>query len=64
MLTIINVFIVNLSMRLFRLLIQLFSQLIMSGWGTGYSFRCDVVDYSESPQALRVSHPRTPGCIQ
>lgn len=26
----------------------------MSGWATGYSFRCDVVDYSSSPQAMRV----------
>ncbi|CAG10885.1 unnamed protein product [Tetraodon nigroviridis] len=28
---------------------------IMSGWGTGYSFRCDLVNYSESPQALRMA---------
>ncbi|ELK17699.1 Elongation of very long chain fatty acids protein 7 [Pteropus alecto] len=27
---------------------------VMSGWGTGYSFRCDIVDYSWSPTALRV----------
>ncbi|KAI4561266.1 hypothetical protein MJG53_012330 [Ovis ammon polii x Ovis aries] len=27
---------------------------IMSGWGTGYSFRCDIVDYSQSPTALRM----------
>ena len=27
----------------------------MSGWGTGYSFRCEIVDYSQSPTALRVS---------
>lgn len=32
-------------------------QFIMSGWGTGYSFRCDLVNYSESPQALRVCLP-------
>lgn len=29
----------------------------MSGWGTGYSFGCDLVDYSQSPQAMRVSAP-------
>lgn len=28
----------------------------MSGWGTGYSFRCDLVNYTDSPQAIRVSH--------
>lgn len=28
----------------------------MSGWATGYSFRCDLVDYSRSPKALRVSN--------
>ncbi|KAJ8380839.1 hypothetical protein SKAU_G00016170 [Synaphobranchus kaupii] len=27
---------------------------IMSGWGTGYSFHCDLVDYSTSPQAVRM----------
>lgn len=62
-LTITNV-ILKLSMRSFRLLIKLFSQFIMSGWGTGYSFHCDLVDYTESPQALRVSHPRIPECIK
>lgn len=30
-------------------------QFVMSGWGTGYSFRCDIVDYSQSPRAMRVS---------
>lgn len=39
-------------------LIQLSSQFIMSGWGTGYSFQCDLVNYSESPQALRVRLPQ------
>ncbi|KPP73670.1 elongation of very long chain fatty acids protein 7-like [Scleropages formosus] len=29
-------------------------EFLMSGWATGYSFRCDVVDYSNSPQALRM----------
>ncbi|KAL3062795.1 hypothetical protein OYC64_002573 [Pagothenia borchgrevinki] len=28
---------------------------VMSGWGTGYSFRCDPVDYSESPQGVRMA---------
>uniref|UniRef100_A0A3B3TGW0 Elongation of very long chain fatty acids protein 7 n=1 Tax=Paramormyrops kingsleyae TaxID=1676925 RepID=A0A3B3TGW0_9TELE len=29
-------------------------EFLMSGWATGYSFRCDLVDYSNSPQAMRV----------
>lgn len=29
-------------------------QFLMSGWANGYSYRCDIVDYSSSPQALRV----------
>ncbi|XP_048655970.1 elongation of very long chain fatty acids protein 7 isoform X2 [Marmota monax] len=29
---------------------------VMSGWGTGYSFRCEIVDYSRSPTALRMAH--------
>lgn len=35
-------------------------QFVMSGWGTGYSFHCDLVDYSNSPQAIRVSSLFTP----
>ncbi|GAB5566895.1 elongation of very long chain fatty acids protein 7 [Prionailurus iriomotensis] len=31
-----------------------FSIFVMSGWGTGYSFRCEIVDYSQSPLALRM----------
>ncbi|KAM9858233.1 elongation of very long chain fatty acids protein 7a [Aulostomus maculatus] len=30
-------------------------EFIMSGWGTGYSFHCDLVDYSDSPQAMRMA---------
>ncbi|PWA15840.1 hypothetical protein CCH79_00008932 [Gambusia affinis] len=29
-------------------------EFVMSGWGTGYTFRCDLVDYSDSPQAVRL----------
>ncbi|XP_061474655.1 elongation of very long chain fatty acids protein 7 isoform X2 [Rhineura floridana] len=29
-------------------------EFLMSGWATGYSFRCDIVDYSRSPMALRM----------
>lgn len=28
---------------------------VMSGWGTGYTFHCDLVDYSDSPQAVRMA---------
>lgn len=31
-------------------------EFVMSGWGTGYSFRCDIVDYSQSPRAMRMVH--------
>lgn len=34
-------------------------QFVMSGWGTGYSFHCDLVNYSDSPQAVRVSRSFT-----
>ncbi|XP_072108677.1 elongation of very long chain fatty acids protein 7a isoform X2 [Mobula birostris] len=30
-------------------------EFLMSGWATGYTFRCDIVDYSRSPQALRMA---------
>lgn len=30
-------------------------QFLMSGWATTYTWRCDAVDTSDSPQALRVS---------
>ncbi|KAM6965719.1 elongation of very long chain fatty acids protein 7a [Aplochiton taeniatus] len=30
-------------------------EFVMSGWGTGYTFRCDPVDYSDSPQGLRMA---------
>ncbi|XP_069483430.1 very long chain fatty acid elongase 7 isoform X2 [Ambystoma mexicanum] len=28
---------------------------LMSGWATGYSYKCDIVDYSRTPQALRMA---------
>ncbi|KAI4899514.1 hypothetical protein NFI96_011512 [Prochilodus magdalenae] len=28
---------------------------VMSGWGTGYTFGCDLVDFSRSPQAMRMA---------
>lgn len=30
-------------------------EFVMSGWGTGYSFRCELVDYSDSPRAVRMA---------
>ncbi|XP_051950303.1 elongation of very long chain fatty acids protein 7a [Xyrauchen texanus] len=30
-------------------------EFVMSGWGTGYSFHCDLVDYSPSPQGIRMA---------
>ncbi|XP_028852401.1 elongation of very long chain fatty acids protein 7a [Denticeps clupeoides] len=29
-------------------------EFVMAGWGTGYSFHCDLVDYSMSPQGVRM----------
>lgn len=34
--------------------IWLFNEASMTGWFTGYSFRCQPVDYSRSPTAMRV----------
>ncbi|XP_017921247.1 PREDICTED: elongation of very long chain fatty acids protein 7 [Capra hircus] len=42
----------NFSIVLFS--VYMCYEFIMSGWGTGYSFRCDIVDYSQSPTALRM----------
>lgn len=30
-------------------------QFLMAGWLTGYTWRCDPVDFSQDPKALRVS---------
>ncbi|XP_036757632.2 elongation of very long chain fatty acids protein 7 isoform X1 [Manis pentadactyla] len=48
------------AMITYNFFIVLFSvymcyEFVMSGWGTGYSFRCDIVDYSRSPTALRMA---------
>uniref|UniRef100_A0A8D1LEK2 Elongation of very long chain fatty acids protein n=2 Tax=Sus scrofa TaxID=9823 RepID=A0A8D1LEK2_PIG len=47
------------AMITYNFFIVLFSmyicyEFVMSGWGTGYSFRCEIVDYSQSPTALRI----------
>lgn len=47
------------AMITYNFFIVLFSvymcyEFVMSGWGTGYSFRCDIVDYSHSPTAMRM----------
>jgi len=33
------------------------TQCLMGGWWNQYSFRCQPVDYSNSPTAIRVSAP-------
>lgn len=33
----------------------IYFQICMSGWATGYSYRCQPVDYSDNPMAMRVS---------
>ncbi|XP_069820710.1 very long chain fatty acid elongase 7 [Dendropsophus ebraccatus] len=35
--------------------VYMFYEFLMSGWATGYSFQCDIVDYSRSPQAVRMA---------
>ncbi|XP_053557276.1 elongation of very long chain fatty acids protein 7 [Bombina bombina] len=47
-------------MALYNLFMVIFSlymcyEFLMSGWATGYSFQCDIVDYSRSPDALRMA---------
>ncbi|XP_020043292.1 very long chain fatty acid elongase 7 isoform X1 [Castor canadensis] len=49
------------AMITYNFFIVLFSvymcyEFVMSGWGTGYSFQCDIVDYSWSPTAMRMVH--------
>lgn len=36
--------------------IWLFSESVAGGWFTSYSFRCQPVDYSNNPSALRIAH--------
>uniref|UniRef100_A0A8C0M135 Elongation of very long chain fatty acids protein n=1 Tax=Canis lupus familiaris TaxID=9615 RepID=A0A8C0M135_CANLF len=43
----------NFSIVLFS--VYMCYEFVMSGWGTGYSFRCEIVDYSQSPSALRMA---------
>ncbi|KAJ1209776.1 hypothetical protein NDU88_005149 [Pleurodeles waltl] len=43
----------NFSMVLFSL--YMCYEFLMSGWATGYSYKCDIVDYSRSPQAVRMA---------
>jgi elongation of very long chain fatty acids protein 7 len=43
----------NFAQVLFSLF--LFYEASISGWLTGYSLRCESVDYSNSPKALRVN---------
>ncbi|XP_013373905.1 PREDICTED: elongation of very long chain fatty acids protein 7 isoform X2 [Chinchilla lanigera] len=44
----------NFSVVLFS--VYMCYEFVMSGWGTGYSFGCDIVDYSQSPKAMRMVH--------
>ncbi|KAM9456181.1 very long chain fatty acid elongase 7-like [Clarias gariepinus] len=43
----------NFSIVVFSL--YMIYEFLMSGWANGYSYRCDIVDYSSSPQALRMA---------
>uniref|UniRef100_G1TKM9 Elongation of very long chain fatty acids protein n=1 Tax=Oryctolagus cuniculus TaxID=9986 RepID=G1TKM9_RABIT len=48
------------TMIIYNFFLVLFSvymcyEFVMSGWGTGYSLRCEIVDYSQSPTALRMA---------
>ncbi|XP_073347469.1 elongation of very long chain fatty acids protein 1a [Pagrus major] len=42
----------NLSMVLLNAYIV--CEFMLAGWGTTYTWRCDLIDYSSSPQALRM----------
>lgn len=41
-------------------LMMLLLQFLMAGWLTGYTWRCDPVDFSQDPKALRVSSCPSP----
>lgn len=41
-------------------LMMLSLQFLMAGWLTGYTWRCDPVDFSQDPKALRVSSLPSP----
>lgn len=43
----------NAAMVVFS--IYLCYEFLMSGWATGYTYRCDLVDFSNSPQAVRMA---------
>ncbi|XP_056319840.1 elongation of very long chain fatty acids protein 7a [Danio aesculapii] len=43
-----NIFVVSLS-------VYMCYEFLMAGWGTGYTFGCDLVDYSQSPKAMRMA---------
>ncbi|XP_040195632.1 elongation of very long chain fatty acids protein 7 isoform X2 [Rana temporaria] len=50
----------NRIMAVYNFVMVIFSlymvyEFLMAGWATGYSFRCDIVDYSRSPQAVRMA---------
>lgn len=47
-------FFVRIKFAKFIKIIILSLQYLMSGWWGSYSFRCQPVDYSNSPMALRV----------
>lgn len=42
------------------LTLMLLLQFLMAGWLTGYTWRCDPVDFSQDPKALRVSSSPSP----
>ncbi|ELW66255.1 Elongation of very long chain fatty acids protein 7 [Tupaia chinensis] len=44
----------NFFIVLFSVYLCYEASFVMSGWGTGYSFQCEIVDYSQSPTALRI----------
>lgn len=45
-------------------LMMLLLQFLMAGWLTGYTWRCDPVDFSQDPKALRVSSLPSPDKYQ
>lgn len=45
-------------------LMMLLLQFLMAGWLTGYTWRCDPVDFSQDPKALRVSSLPSPDKCQ
>ncbi|XP_077190235.1 very long chain fatty acid elongase 1 isoform X2 [Paroedura picta] len=49
-------FMIVYNFSMVALSIYIVYEFLMAGWLTGYSWRCDLVDFSQDPKALRMVH--------